>query len=306
VGLSRRLQADLWIVALSAIWGCTFVLVKRTLEDISPLLFVFLRFCLASVPMFLMVPRGTLAGGRGDATRSARVRGTLVGGAVTGLLLFAGFVCQTIGIQYTTPSRSAFITGMCVVFTPLLSILLGRRRPSINSLVGVVLATVGLHLLTNPGAAGGGFGRGEALTLLCAIAFAGHLISLDHYTRLFDKRAIAFLQVGSVALLAAPPALLAESIRFNPTTGLFLALAVTSLVGTALAFLILNTVQSWTTPTRAAILFSAEPVFAAVTSWVVEGEVLAGAALLGAALILAGMLTAEVGPFGRRQVEVSG
>ncbi|HEY3174589.1 MAG TPA: DMT family transporter [Candidatus Polarisedimenticolia bacterium] len=222
---------------------------------------------------------------------------------MTGVLLFTGFVLQTIGIQYTTPARSAFITGMYVIFTPLLSILLRLRRPSINSFVGAALALAGLHLLTNPTGSGGGFGRGEFLTLLCAVAFSGHLLAVDHYTRRFSRPAIAFLQVAMVGALGLAPALLLEPMRLRATPGLLAALAVTSLMGTALAFWVLNMVQAWTTPSRAAIIFAAEPVFAALTSWVVEEEVLRGAAMAGAALILAGMLWAEIGPFGRRPVE---
>jgi drug/metabolite transporter (DMT)-like permease len=289
VSLSRRLQADLWIVVLSAIWGSTFVVSKRALEDISPLLFILLRFTIASALLLWMVPRGTLR------------RGALTGGAVTGLLLFAGFVTQTIGIQYTTPSRSAFITGMYLVFTPLLAVVVKRRWPSLDSLAGVSLATAGLYLLTRPtdAAAGAGFGLGEGLTLLCAVAFAGHLLAVDHYTRRFDKSAIAFLQVAVVALLAAPAAMFTETARLDVTPRLLMALGVTSLLATAAAFWILNRVQSWTSPTRAAIIFAAEPVFAALTSWVAEGEALTAGALAGAALIVAGMLAAELSPLRR-------
>lgn len=293
--LSRRLQADLSIVALSAIWGSTFVVIKWALDDISPFLYILLRFAAASVPLYFLVQRGALSG---DTRRA-----TLTGGLVTGTLLFIGFAFQTIGIQYTTAARSAFITGMYVIFTPLLSILLRLRRPSINSILGATLAFAGLHLLTNPTASGGGFGRGEFLTLLCAIAFSGHLIAVDHYTRRHDRAAIAFLQVAVVAILAVTPALFFEQTRFVATKGLWAALLVTSLLGTALAFWLLNMVQAWTTPTRAAIIFAAEPVFAALTSWIVEGEVLKGLALVGAFLILSGMLMAEIGPFGRRQAD---
>lgn len=282
----RRLQADLWIVVLSAIWGCTFVVTKRALQDVSPLLFILLRFVIATCLLYWMVPRGALS------------RRALGGGAVTGVLLFTGFATQTTGIQYTTPARSAFITGMYLVFTPLLAVVVKRRWPSLDSLLGVSLATAGLYLLTRPTDAGAGFGPGEGLTLMCALAFAGHLLAVDHYTRRFDKSAIAFLQVAVVALLAAPAVLL-ETPRLAATPRLWLALGITSLLATAAAFWILNTVQAWTTPTRAAIIFAAEPVFAAITSWVVEGEALTSGALAGAGLIVAGMLAAELSPLRR-------
>ena len=290
MALSRRLQADLWIVLLSAVWGCTFVVVKRALDDISPLLLVTTRFAIAAVPMYFLVPRGALRMGRGSAASP------VTAGLVTGGLLLVGFAFQTTGLQYTTPARSAFITGMYVIFTPLMAIALRRRPPSVASFVGAATALVGLYLLTDPGSASSGAGRGEALTLLCAVAFSGHLLAVDHYTRLFDKRAVAFLQVAVVALMGAPLTLTLEPLRLSPTPQLLAALAVTSLIGTAFAFFVLNAVQAWTTPTRAAIIFAAEPVFAALTSWVVEGEVLEGLALLGAALILTGILIAEVGP----------
>ena len=302
MGLSRRLQADLSIIGLSAIWGCSFVIMKRALDDISPMLLTTLRFGSASLLLYLVTPKGSLA----DASGAPRWP-ALQGGALTGLLLFAGFACQTIGIQYTTPARSAFITGLYVIFTPLLSMGLGMRRPSVTSFAGAALALVGLYLLTGAASGGVGFGYGETLTLFAAVAFSAHLLAVDHYTRRHDKRAIAFLQVAVVAVLAMAPALFVEQRRFVPTTSLFAALAVTSLLATALAFFVLNTVQSWTTPTRAAILFAAEPVFAAITSWAVEGELLTGLAMIGALLILAGMLTAELGPAvrARRQPEAA-
>ncbi len=297
MGLTRRFQADLWIIGLSAIWGCTFVVIKQALADISPMLFIAVRFSIAAALLYFLLPRATPAGEPGPP------RSALTGGLVIGCLLFAGFVFQTIGMQYTTPARSAFITGMYVIFTPLLSMALRIRRPSIDSFVGAGLAFVGLYLLTSPGGAAGGFGLGEFLTVFCAIAFSGHLLAVDHYTRRHDKRTLAFLQVAVVAALAIAPAALLETTRFNPTPRLYVALGVTALLATALAFLILNVVQSWTTPTRAAIIFAAEPVFAALTSWLVEGEILSGPSLAGAALILAGMLTAELGPFRRMRAE---
>jgi drug/metabolite transporter (DMT)-like permease len=225
----------------------------------------------------------------------------VTGGAALGILLLLGFWFQTTGMEHTTPSRSAFITGTAVIFTPLLSLLLRIRRPSVTSVCGALLATVGLWLLTRPGDGGRGFGRGEFLTLLCAICFAGHILALDHYTRRGDKRKIAFLQVATVGVLAIVPAIFVEHLwldrlRFHPTPRLFWAMAIMVLLATALALLVQSIVQSWTTPTRAAVIFALEPVFAALTAWIVDGEMLAGAALVGALLIFAGMIVAELRP----------
>lgn len=291
MGLSRRLQADLWLLALSFIWGSTFVVIKGALDDVSPLLLITIRFLLAGAILspLLLTAKIPFTGA------------TLRGGFVLGLLLLAGFWFQITGMQYTTPSRSAFITGTAVIFTPFLSVLLGIRRPSMTSVFGAALATVGLWLLTSPTESGGGFGRGETLTLMCAIVFSGHILALDHFTRDGDKHRIAFLQVATVGVLGIIPTFFVEHlwldrIRFNPTPRLAIGMAVMVLLATALALFIQSVVQAWTTPTRAAVIFVMEPVFAALTAWVVEGEVLAGVALVGALLILAGMIVAELKP----------
>jgi drug/metabolite transporter (DMT)-like permease len=291
-GLSRRGIADLTILGLSALWGCTFVVIKQALHDASPLVYMTLRFGVGAALLLPLVPRGALRGPAGA--------GALRGGLIVGLCLASGFAFQTYGLVYTTPARSAFITGVNVIFTPLLAVLLGMRRPRTSTLAGAALAMVGMYLLTDPMAEGGGMGRGEWLTLVCAVCFAGHLLSLDHFTRKHDQAAIAFLQVALVAVGAGLALPWAETIRFNPTPRLIAALAITSVLGTAFAFYVFSRVQSWTTPARAAVLFSSEPVFAALTSWVVEGERLSAVATGGAGLILAGILTAELNLLGGR------
>ncbi len=289
MGLSRRLRADLWLAALALVWGATFVIVKSALADSAPLLFVGLRFTLAAI---------VLAPVLAAAPSAARNATALAGGLVTGTLLFAGYALQTLGLERTTPSRSAFITGTAVVFTPLISVILRIRRPSPTSVAGAILATWGLYLLTRPA---GGPGIGDGLTLGCAICFAGHLIAIDHWTRRAHPGVIATGQVALTGLLGLLTAFTLEPIglgevRFTPTPRLIVAIAVTALLATALALWIQTTVQAWTTPTRAAIILALEPVFAALTSWLFEGEILGRGGIAGAALILAGMIVAEWRP----------
>ncbi len=294
MGLSRRGIADLLILGLSAIWGCTFVVIKQALDDASPLVYMALRFGTGALLLRPLVPRGAL-----------RAPGTLKGGFVVGLLLAGGFTFQTYGLVHTTPARSAFITGVNVIFTPLLAVLIGMRSPRASTLAGAAMALTGMYLLTDPMAHGGGMGRGEWLTLVCAVCFAGHLLALDHFTRKHDQASIAFMQIGVVGLVAALALPWAEEAKLNLTPRLISALVITSVIGTALAFYVFSRVQSWTTPARAAVLFSSEPVFAALTSWLVEGEILSAVAMGGAGLILAGILTAELNLFGRRSPATS-
>jgi len=286
VGLRPALRADLALLSVSAIWGSTFVVVKRALDDASPLTFISLRFLLGAIALGFLFRK---------EIRPIRTADILPG-AILGLFLGTGFALQTIGLLYTTPSRSAFLTGLYVVGVPLIAAALRLRGLNLASIAGVLLALSGLYVMTGgeAGEAAGGFGRGEALTVLCALCFAAHIVGVDVYARRHSVRRIAFWQVAAAGVLSVPFALLAETPRITPTAGLAGAILVTGLGGTALAIAVQNAVQARTTPTHAAIIFASEPVFAAITSFLVEGERLSTAATLGASLILAGMLASEL------------
>jgi len=289
VGLRPALKADLSLLGISAIWGATFVVVKRALDDASPFAFLACRFLLATAALGWIFRRDVFP----FSARTAR------DGSILGLFLCLGFGFQTIGLLHTTPSRSAFLTGLYVVAVPLMAAALRMRGLTAGSLAGVALALAGLYFLTEGGgerrgAPPAGFGVGEILTILCAVAFAAHIIGVDIFSRRHDVRSLAFWQVAAGGALCVPLAWGAETPRLALTASLAGAIAVTSLGGTALAFAVQNAVQSKTTPTRAAIILASEPVFAAVMSYVVEGERMTPGTMLGAFLILAGMLASEI------------
>lgn len=287
MGLTPSLKADLSLLGISAVWGSTFVVVKRALDDCTPSLFLVLRFVVAAAALGLLFRR-QIAPPRAGAIRA---------GAVLGLFLCLGFLFQTLGLLYTTPSRSAFVTGLYVIGVPLLAAALRLRGLTTTSVAGAALALAGLWLMTASGAGpGSGFGRGEALTALCAVAFASHIVGVDIATRRHEKLSVAFWQVAVAGALCVPLALLTETPRVRWTPFLIAAVLITGLGGTALAFAVQNAVQARTTPTRAAIIFTSEPVFAAATSFIVSGERLGGRAAAGAALIVTGMLASEIQP----------
>lgn len=294
MGLRPALQADLALLGVSALWGSTFVVVKRALDHASPLAFTSLRFLLAAVALGVLFRK---------EIRSFRT-GDVLAGALLGIFLGVGFGLQTAGLLYTTPSRSAFLTSLYVVGVPLIAAALRLRGLNLTCLAGVLLALTGLWLLTGEDAGGpaGGFGRGEALTVLCALCFAAHIVGVDIYARRHNVRRIAFWQVAVAGVLSVPLAILAETPRITPTFALAGAIAVTGLGCTALAIAVQNAVQARTTPTHTAIIFSSEPVFAAVTSFIVAGERLSLVATLGAALIVAGMLASEL-PLARTRTD---
>jgi drug/metabolite transporter (DMT)-like permease len=231
-------------------------------------------------------------------------RHSLISGLVVGIFLAAGYQFQTAGLAHTTPAKSAFITGLVVVFVPLFTIFPALRSantppPRWTTLIGALLAFSGLLLLTTPAGTSlqnlfVSIGVGDLLTLACAIAFACHLLSLAHTSHRVPTGQLATLQIGVAALIMVITLPLGGRPHLTITPRLIIALAITSLLATAAAF----TIQSWSQqhipPTHTAILLTLEPVFACLTSFLILHERLGGRSLLGATLILAGIACIEL------------
>ena len=278
--LSKRTKAEASLVVITAIWGGTFVVVKGALADASPLPFLSIRFLLAG---FLL--SAILARGRVD-------RATILPGSILGLFLFIGFLFQTWGLMYTTPSKSAFLTGLSVILVPMILLLDGSKIRA-ASMWGGVLGFLGIYFLVAPSGMAA-VNRGDLLTLVGASSFAVHLVLVGHYTKKFSFLHLVpeqILVVGLLSLMALPfwPD---QSLRL--TTRLMLAILVTAVLATGVAFSVQNWAQQYTPAAHTALIFALEPVFAALTSWLVIGERLGGKALLGAGLILAGMVISEI------------
>jgi drug/metabolite transporter (DMT)-like permease len=292
--LSPTTLAHLLLLAVVFVWGATFVLIKDALVDASPLLFNLLRMSLAFAALAIVNHR---------QLRHIN-RHAVVSGLVVGLFLAAGYQFQTAGLAHTTPAKSAFITGLVVVFVPLLTIvpplrLANAAPPRWTTALGALLAFSGLLLLTTP--AGTSFrnlfvniGFGDLLTLACAVAFAGHLLALAHTSHKVPTAQLATLQIGAAALFMAITLPLGGRPHVSVTPRLLIALAITSLLATAAAFTIQSWAQRHLPPTHTAILLTLEPVFAYLTSFLILHEHLARRSLLGAALILAGIAAIEL------------
>ena len=288
---SRRWHADLGLALVALIWGSTFVLVKSALDDVSTVLFLALRFSLAAAALAaLFVARG---GGR------HRRRGSWRAGLVTGSFLYAGYLLQTLGLRYTTPAKSGFLTGLYIVLVPLLAAAVYRKAPGLSEWLGVAVASVGLGLMTLESASFA-IGKGDLLTLGCAAAFAVHILLVGHHSRHMDSDWLALLQIAACAAIACATFWWLErpSVRWTPAV--VWAVAITALPATAVAFWIQTWAQRFTTATRAALIFALEPVFAWLTSFAVAGEILSGRAAAGAVCILAGILLVELKPIPAR------
>jgi drug/metabolite transporter (DMT)-like permease len=289
----HNLLAHILLIGVVLVWGCTFPLVKSALNDISPLLFNLLRMTLAALVLLALNHRSL----RGLTRPELHLCLT------AGLFLALGYSFQTTGLAHTTPSKSAFLTGLVVVIVPILSLIPRvapptAPRPNTIVFLGTILAFIGLILLTSTPGTGAallsGMHLGEWLTLLCAIAFAAHLLTLAHAAPQLSARRLGTLQVAFAALfmLFALPLGGRPQLHLTPTA--ILALAITALLATAAAFTIQSWAQQLLPPTHTALILTLEPVFAALTSLLFFHERFGPRELLGAALILAGILLAEL------------
>ncbi len=291
--MSERARAEAALLAVTLIWGMSFTLVKNALDDASTLAFLAIRFTAATGALTLFSRRALATGMLADPL-------AWQGGWRAGLCLAAAYLCQTSGLRWTTPSKSAFLTSLCTALVPILAAIFYRKLPRGLEIAGVMLAVSGTGLLTlTPGQTGGGSwmpGHGELLTLGCALGFAGHILVTGHYAGRAGLNAFSLLQLATATLLFWLWLPWSEPFYWRVTPRLAVALAVTGVVCTAVAFSVQAWAQRHTSATRAALIFSMEPVSAAVTSYLVAGEILAPIAMLGAGLILAGVLVVELGP----------
>ena len=292
-----RWKADSALALIALVWGATFVVVKGALTEISTLYFLALRFTLGSLFMLpILVPAFRQEQG------STIWRG-LRGGLITGAVLWSGYTLQTFGLQYTTAGKSGFLTSLYIVFVPIISAVLYRRWPRSQELVGVAITALGMVLLTFPSLDRHfRFNFGDLLTLGCAVAFAFHMLVLGYFSQRERFEAVAIGQIACVALLSFaglpwdPP-------RAHWSSALVFAIVLTGLFATTLAFVVQTWAQQYTSATRAALLFSLEPVFALVTAVLLGGERMTIGSLVGCGLILLGILTVELKkPSGQKAV----
>jgi len=279
---------DAAVVFVTFIWGATFIVVKQALEDSSTLVFLALRFSLATVVMSLLCA-GRLSG-------FAAPRRSLAGGFFAGISLFAGYFFQTVGLRYTTASKSAFITSLSVVMAPLIVAVVYRIVPRPAEGAGIILAITGLALMTLEGQ-GLRIGWGDLMTVICAAGFAAHIVIVGHFSPTCSVPLLSLAQIGTAALMAAGSFWWLETpwIRWSPT--LAAAIAVTGVLATALAFTVSAWAQKHISPTRMALLLALEPVFAWLTAFVVARETLSPRGAAGGGLILAGVLLSELKPW---------
>ena len=283
--MSKRTRAEIFLLLITLIWGSTFVVTKFVLLDAGPFLYTSLRFLIATAIFGIIF-----------AKRLRRInKNSALKGAILGFLLFIGFATQTVGLLYTTASKSAFITGMMVAFTPLCQMVIERKPPRIGNLIGVAIVVAGLYFLTSP--SGSQFNVGDGLTVVCAISFAIYIVYLDAFSQECDEVHLTFMQFAVTAVLAALFLVFFEDFHLLVTPRFAAGVLYLAIFATVIALFVQARFQKDTTPTRSAIVFSVEPVVAAVVAWIVLSEHIGEYGILGGGLILAGVIVSEFSDF---------
>jgi drug/metabolite transporter (DMT)-like permease len=278
-GPKRR--AELSLIGITVIWGLTFTFTKKSLVELQPFVFLAWRFWLAFVLTFILcIPR-----------LSRMNRKTLGAGVLLGGLLIMSYAFQTFGLKHTTAGNAGFITGLFIVFTPLLAWVFLKHKQSPKAIVAVVVALVGLGFLSiTPGFH---VSSGDALVLVCAFTYSVHIIFLDGYTKKYDLPLLVMVQMGVLAIGNTIAGLAFETFKAPSTGYVWMSVIVCGVLASALAFYVQGYAQRVLTPSRTSMVLIMEPVFSLVFGIILLGERLTMRGWLGCALIFAGMVITE-------------
>ncbi len=284
--------APLALLFVSFIWGATFVVVQNAMSFVGPFTFNAIRFLFAGIILLFVQIIFSQKTSKQDIKHSS------LAGLIVGFFLCVGYLLQTFGLLYTTSSKAGFLTGLSIIMVPILSFIFLKQRATVFIVLGIAVATAGLYLLT----AGDSFqlNIGDILVLGCAVAFAAHILVNGFFSKKISPLLLSTSQVLAVGIFSSICAFLFEdweklfSVSLWTNHSFLFALFLTSLFATAIAFFIQTSAQKHTSPTRVAIIFAMEPVFAALTGVLVANEQLSISAVIGCLCIFLGMIFVEL------------
>lgn len=286
-----RHRAEILLVAITVFWGATFAFIKNEMTDTQPSVFVALRFGVASI-LGLLLWHAQLR------TLSPVVRRR---GVILGVLYGTGFLLQTVGMQFTTASASAFVTGSMVVFVPIVNRLLHGTQMKLNHLASVILVLLGLWFFTSP--LEHGVNVGDAITLASSVLWAVYLTYIDVWTRELQDQPTALnalvvvqFMVTVVLALLLVGVDVARGIDVRPHIDgqLIIALAYCAIVASLIATFVQTRYQHFTHPVRAGVIYALEPLAAAAIAWLLLGERFSATQILGAGVLLAGTVVPDL------------
>lgn len=285
----KAIKAEMLLLVITVVWGVTFTFTKIGLESTTPFFYVFMRFTIAFTISFIIWGKYLF---RIDKTTAYR-------GAVLGLFMLGGFIFQTLGLKLTSVSKSAFITGMSVLFTPFIFRIIEKKKVEFWQKMGVLVAFLGLWLFTNP--KWDMINVGDVFTLVSTFFWAFYITYMDIYTKDIKTFETTMQNVFMQFIVTAPGALIASllfegiNIQVSFNSSLILSLLYNGIVASVFLTIIHTSVQKYTTPVKAALIFSLEPVFATVVAILAMNEILSGREYFGAFVLFLGVIVAETG-----------
>lgn len=281
--MTKQLKADIALLLVTVGWGASFLLTKNSLAELPTFNFLTIRFFIAFALSSVIFYKNML---KID-------KNTLKYGILLGFVLYLSFAFQTVGLNYTTASKSAFITGFNVMLVPVFSAILIKKLPQKKIVLSTLIAFVGIGLLSlNKNVSG--VNLGDIYTLICAVFCALHIILVGKYTVKSESIALAVIQIGVVTVLSLLTSIATESPTLPTSMNVWSYIVILSVVCTSGAFIVQSIAQRFTSPTHTALIYTAEPVFAAVFGYIFLREILSKQGMIGAFLILSGMIISEI------------
>lgn len=279
-------KAEFILLFVTVSWGLSFPTIKIGLNYISPVFFVFIRFTLTLL-IFYLIFRKKIA---------ILKKQNIVKGIILGIFLYAGFLTQTIGLKYTTASNSAFITGTNILIIPFAQILIIRKYPKPENVIGIIIAFAGMYYLT--GIEDMNINIGDFFTLLCAVSFAFQIVMLDYYSRTTDYLSLIYGQFIAMSVFSLLTTVIFEIAVSNellliPNYSLLFVILFNTVFSTLIALFLSSKYQRYTTPVKAGLIYNSEVVFAVIFAYIILNEVLSGKQIAGALLIMAGVIISE-------------
>ncbi|MBK8945307.1 MAG: DMT family transporter [Ignavibacteriae bacterium] len=293
--LQKKYKSEAILLLITLLWGATFVIVKESLNDISSMAFIALRFLIAGIFLLPFIIKKKFTKQNFNA------------GILLGILLFIGFAVQTIGLKYTSATKSGFFTGTTVIMIPILQTIIEKRIPTKGVILGSILVMIGIAFLSSGGNSifslfndiATNFNLGDGLTLVCAFFFAIYIIYLDIETTKHEFWVLLFLQIITTAILAILFSFIfsginLEHFKIDLTNNLIGGILYTSIFATLITTALQTKYQKDVTPAKAGIIFSFEPIFAAIFAFFILGEKITNFGYFGAALIMLGLFISEL------------
>ncbi|MDM8534481.1 DMT family transporter [Clostridiaceae bacterium HSG29] len=279
---SKKNISDISLFFVAVVWGGGFVIIKDTLSTVTPMLLIALRFIIASVLMYMILHKKIGKISKNDIKK----------GGIVGIVLYLAFATQTYGLQFTTASKQGFLTAVYVAIVPFLYWILYKKRPDIKVFVGSFLTIIGIGLISLHGSLE--INIGDSLTLICALFFAMHIISIEYFAKDMDVYKLAFIQIAVAAVFSTVSALLTEPFTLELTNRAWYSIIFLAVFSTFGCFTVQTIAQKYTSSSHASILMSLESVFAAIFGIILLNEVMTPLMIFGSGLIFIAILIIEL------------